>query len=49
MKKVLRSRPVRWMFLAASAHHVWPTGWGVGPEAKAGHPVIRVKHNGRSS
>ena len=35
--------------LSPSAHHVWPAGWRVGPEAKAGHLVVRVKQDGRSS
>ncbi len=35
--------------LSPGAQHVWPAGWGVGPEAKAGHLVVRVKHDGRSS
>jgi uncharacterized protein YjbI with pentapeptide repeats len=34
--------------LSPDAHHVWPAGWGVGPEGKAGHLVVRVKHDGRS-
>jgi hypothetical protein len=34
--------------LSPGAHHVWPAGWGVGPEGKAGHLVVRVKHDGRS-
>jgi hypothetical protein len=35
--------------LSPGGQHVWPADWGVGPEAKAGHLVVRVKHDGRSS
>ncbi len=35
--------------LSPGAHHVWPPGWAVGPEAKAGYLVVRKKHDGRSS
>ena len=35
--------------LSPGGQHAWPAGWGVGPEAKAGYLIVRVKHNGRSS
>lgn len=35
----------RTLVLSPDAQHVWPTGWCLGPEAKAGYMVVRAKRN----
>lgn len=34
--------------LAPKGDHVWPPGWGIGPDGKGGYLVVRVKSTGHS-
>jgi uncharacterized protein YjbI with pentapeptide repeats len=38
----------RTLVLSPDAQHVWPTGWCLGPKAKAGYLVIRAKKDSHS-